>query len=103
MMRFFEAWLLCPMAKKTRPLMTFPSRCPMHHWHTVGLDIPYPVARLQSRTPLLQAIVNGAEVRRRTHPRNPVNAIRVTKPPAIRDQAAVAVRQQPGPLAQAVL
>jgi len=27
----------------------------MHHWHTVGLDIPCQVARLQSLTPLLQA------------------------------------------------
>jgi hypothetical protein len=30
---------------------------PVRHWHTVGLDIPCPVARLQSRTPLLQATV----------------------------------------------
>jgi len=27
----------------------------MHQRRTVGLDIPCPVARLQSRTPLLQA------------------------------------------------
>jgi hypothetical protein len=36
---------------------TSPSRGPMHHWHTVGLDIPRQVARLQSLTPLLQATV----------------------------------------------
>jgi hypothetical protein len=30
---------------------------PVRPWHTVGLDIPCPVARLQSRTPLLQATV----------------------------------------------
>jgi len=36
---------------------TSPSRGPMHHWHTVGLDIPCQVARLQSLTPLLQATV----------------------------------------------
>src|SRR5262245_45415847 len=30
-------------------------RGPMHQRRTVGLDIPCPVARLQSRTPLLQA------------------------------------------------
>ena len=30
----------------------------MRHWHTVGLDIPRQVARLQSLTPLLQANVN---------------------------------------------
>ena len=29
----------------------------MRHWHTVGLDIPCQVARLQSLTPLLQASV----------------------------------------------
>jgi len=29
---------------------------PVRHWHTVGLDIPCPVARLQGRTPLLQAM-----------------------------------------------
>jgi hypothetical protein len=29
----------------------------MRHWHTVGLDIPRQVARLQSLTPLLQAMV----------------------------------------------
>ena len=29
---------------------------PVRPWHTVGLDIPRPVARLQSRTPLLQAM-----------------------------------------------
>ena len=28
----------------------------MHQRRTVGLDIPCPVARLQSRTPLLQAL-----------------------------------------------
>src|SRR6516164_6049243 len=33
---------------KTRPL-TSGARGPVHHWHTVGLDIPCPVARLQSR------------------------------------------------------
>jgi hypothetical protein len=27
---------------------------PVRHWHTVGLDIPCQVARLQSLTPLLQ-------------------------------------------------
>ena len=36
---------------------TSPPRGPMHHWHTVGLDIPCQVARLQSLTPLLQATV----------------------------------------------
>ena len=41
----------------TWPLMTFPPRGPMHHWHTVGLDIPRQVARLQSLTPLLQAVL----------------------------------------------
>ena len=29
---------------------------PVRHWHTVGLDIPRQVARLQSLTPLLQAV-----------------------------------------------
>ncbi len=29
---------------------------PVRPWHTVGLDIPRPVARLQSRTVLLQAM-----------------------------------------------
>jgi len=29
----------------------------MRHWHTVGLDIPCQVARLQSLTPLLQATI----------------------------------------------
>jgi hypothetical protein len=53
---FFEAWLRCPMEKKW-PLKRFPSRGPMHHWRTVGLDIPCQVARLQSLTPLLQAMV----------------------------------------------
>src|SRR5437016_5627542 len=42
--------------RKTWPLMTFPPRGPMHHWHTVGLDIPCQVARLRSLTPLLQAL-----------------------------------------------
>src|SRR6516164_3206604 len=45
------------MAEKARPLKTFPPRGPMRHWHTVGLDIPRQVARLQSLTPLLQATV----------------------------------------------
>jgi hypothetical protein len=31
------------------------SQGPVRHWHTVGLDIPCQVARLQSLTPLLQA------------------------------------------------
>ena len=44
------------MAEKW-PRRTCPSRGPMRHWHTVGLDIPRPVARLQGRTPLLQARV----------------------------------------------
>src|SRR5262245_53848212 len=44
---------------KERPLKTCPSRGPMRHWHTVGLDIPRPVARLQSLTPLLQATVHS--------------------------------------------
>ena len=40
---------------RKRPLEdTFP-RGPMHHRHTVGLDILCQVARLQSLTPLLQA------------------------------------------------
>src|SRR5260221_8774079 len=30
---------------------------PVRHWHTVGLDIPRPVARLQSPTLLLQAML----------------------------------------------
>jgi hypothetical protein len=30
---------------------------PVRHWHTVGLDIPRQVARLQSLTPLLQATI----------------------------------------------
>ena len=30
---------------------------PVRHWHTFGLDIPCQVARLQSLTPLLQAVV----------------------------------------------
>src|ERR1043165_4471213 len=42
--------------RKTWPLMTFPPRGPTHQWHTVGLDIPCQVARLQSLTPLLQAL-----------------------------------------------
>ena len=29
---------------------------PVRHWHTVGVDIPRQVARLQSLTPLLQAM-----------------------------------------------
>src|SRR5262249_6690276 len=45
------------MAKKTRPLKTFPSRGLMRHWHPVGLGIPRQVARLQSLTPLPQALV----------------------------------------------
>jgi site-specific DNA recombinase len=49
-------WSRCPMAEKW-PLRTSPPKGPMRPWHTVGLDIPRPVARLQSRTPLLQAMV----------------------------------------------
>jgi hypothetical protein len=30
----------------------------MHHWHTVSLDIPCQVARLQSLIPLLQAMIH---------------------------------------------
>src|SRR6516165_7381557 len=45
------------MAETAWPLKTFPPRGPMRHWHTVGLDIPRQVARLQSLTPLLQATV----------------------------------------------
>src|SRR5215831_4876575 len=45
------------MVEKRWPLRTSPSRGPMRHWHTVGLDIPCQVARLQSPTPLLQATV----------------------------------------------
>src|SRR5262245_20068806 len=37
-------------------MLTFPSRGLMRHWHTVGLDIPRQVARLQSLTPLIQAM-----------------------------------------------
>src|SRR5262245_33853784 len=44
----------------------------------------------------------SAEVRRRTHSRDSVNALRMAKRPAIRDQAAVAVRQHPSPLVEAV-
>ena len=44
------------MAEKW-PRGTSPSRGPVRHWRTVGLDTPCPVARLQSRTPLLQALV----------------------------------------------
>src|SRR3954454_2868585 len=43
------------------------------------------------------------EVRRRTHSRDSVNALRMAKRPAIRDQAAVAVRQDPSPLVQTML
>src|SRR5438067_340902 len=45
----------------------------------------------------------SAEVRRRTHSRDPVNARRMAKRPTIRDQAAVAVRQDPSPLVQTML
>src|SRR5947209_8030229 len=45
--------------KKTWPRRTCPSRGPMRHGHTVGLDIPRQVARLQSLTPLLQARVHS--------------------------------------------
>jgi len=52
--------------RKARPLKTFPPRGPMRRWHTVGLDIPRQVARLQSLTPLLQATVI-LPCRRTTH------------------------------------
>src|SRR5438876_9476152 len=45
----------------------------------------------------------SAEVRRRTHSRDPVNARRMAKRPTIRDQATVAVRQDPSPLVQTML
>src|SRR4051794_28198258 len=45
----------------------------------------------------------SAEVRRRTHSRDPVNALRMAERPTIRYQAAVAVRQDPGPLVQTML
>src|SRR5947209_16840566 len=45
----------------------------------------------------------SAEVRRRTHARDSVNALRMAKRPTIRDQAAVAVRQDPSLLVQTLL
>ena|SRR5438093_9433609 len=54
--------------KKTWPLRTSPFRGPMRHWHTVGLDIPCQVARLQSLTPLLQANVDFTRASKATQP-----------------------------------
>jgi gamma-glutamyl:cysteine ligase YbdK (ATP-grasp superfamily) len=42
----------------------------MRHWHTVGLDIPRQVARLQSLTPLLQARIHSTLADSETQPSN---------------------------------
>src|SRR5207253_1268971 len=45
----------------------------------------------------------SAEVRGRTHSRDPAHAFRMAKRPTIRDQAAVAMCQDPSPLVQSML
>jgi|GEM_PF-5382333 len=60
----FEAWLRCPLVTKSPPAVAH--RGPMYQRHTVGLDIPCPVARLQSRTPLLQAPASYAKTQHST-------------------------------------
>src|SRR3954453_18726104 len=45
----------------------------------------------------------SAKVRRRTHARDSVHALGMAKRPTIRDQAAVAVRQDPNLLVQTLL
>ena len=54
---FFEAWLRCPMGGTIkRPLTVRTTRGLMHHWRTVGPDIPRQVASQQSLIPFLRAI-----------------------------------------------
>jgi hypothetical protein len=53
-MRFLRHGSGVPGQKKAAPDVL--GQGPVRRGHTVGLDIPRPVARLQSRTPLLQAV-----------------------------------------------
>jgi len=46
----------CPMATKKRPPVAIATEGLMHHWRTVGPDIPCPVASPQSLTPFLRAV-----------------------------------------------
>jgi hypothetical protein len=52
----FPGMTLVSNGGESRPPRAMPVGGPMHHWRTVGLDIPCRVAPLQSPTPLLQAI-----------------------------------------------
>ena len=54
-MRFLRHGSGVPGQKKAAPDVL--GQGPVRPWHTVGLDIPRPVARLQSRTPLPQASI----------------------------------------------
>src|ERR1043166_3122235 len=83
------------MAEKW-PRRTSVSRGPRCHWHTVGLDIPRPVARLQSRTPLLQALVILAWRRARRNEEAMVRRCRGPGSRGVRSRSRAGLRLHPG-------